>query len=807
MASATARSKTLSALIGAVGLGALGLWYQLLRRPLPRTSGHLRLRGLEAPVEVLRDRFGVPHIRSRGSLDLAFALGFCHGQDRLWQLEFFRRATAGRLSEFAGADMLHVDRLIRTLGLYRSAERETDLLSDALRARLGAYAMGINAAIENAASLPIEFQLLRLEPEPWSVTDLLASAKLMALGLSTNWEMELYRAQLVRDVGAELAARLEPQYPRANPVVVTPGQAYAGRGVELGAQIARVKDAIGLTAHAAGSNNWVVSGERSVTGRPLLACDPHLSTTMPGLWYEADLSCDDYRVRGATLPHSPDTVYGQTRYCAWGFTNVMADTQDLFVERLNPDDNRLYEFEGDWRQTEMVREELHVKGRLRPELLDVTITHHGPIVNDALGAADEPPLALAWTALQYPLLTDVPINAARAKNGEQLVAATSEHTAPPLNMLWADSDGNIGYKLIGKLPIRKGGTPDLPKPGWTGEFEWEGTIPFDELPAAVNPKQGFLVTANNRIVGDDYPHHITSEWMTGYRAQRIEDLLGERERHSLDDFARMQIDVYSFPGIETVHRLSRLHPQTQRETRAIEWLKSWDGNLDAGTVAGTIYHAFTLSFAAAVAAAAIRDRTLLDRYLNKSELGLVPVVSSPWRFQARLLELWDEGDVSWFRSPTHPQGRAWDEVALEALSRALDGLEQRFGREPGRWRWGRVHGVEFSHPFGRSNAVFRRIFCRRVQAGGASETVLQSGYSPLQPFTGVWGPVYRMVADVGEPARSRWQLSTGQSGHPGSPHYDDLIEGWLWGRTNPVYLDEHELRAAGHARLLRLEPE
>jgi penicillin amidase len=308
-------------------------------------------------------------------------------------------------------------------------------------------------------------------------------------------------------------------------------------------------------------------------------------------------------------------------------------------------------------------------------------------------------------------------------------------------------------------------------------------------------------------VGDDYPHHITSEWMTGYRARRIEEMLAERERHSLQDFERMQHDFYSFPGIETVHRLSRLHPAAQREVRAIERLKSWDGRLDPDTVAGTIYHAFTIVFAELIARAAVPDPKLVERYLSKSGVSLFEVVSSPWRFQARMLELWDEGDPTWFASPKRPEGRPWDEVALESLSAALDGLEERFGRDQSRWRWGRVHGVEFAHPFGSANALFNRIFNRRVEAGGASETVTQNGYLPTDPFKGIWGPVYRLLADLGEPGRSRWQLTTGQSGHPGSSHYDDMIDGWLNGRTNPVYLDEQQVRAAGRAKHLRLDPD
>jgi penicillin amidase len=269
----------------------------------------------------------------------------------------------------------------------------------------------------------------------------------------------------------------------------------------------------------------------------------------------------------------------------------------------------------------------------------------------------------------------------------------------------------------------------------------------------------------------------------------------------------MQTDLLSRPGMETVHRLSRIRPVSQRETRAIERLKSWDGRLSPESIAATSVHAFTLSFGQAIVGAAVSDQELVERYLNKSVVGILPYVSSPWRFQSRLLELWEEGDESWFASPQHPEGRAWDDVALESLTRALDSLERRFGEDQERWRWGRVHGVEFSHPFGESNRLFRRIFCRHVEAGGASESVFQSGYTPTEPFTGVWAPVYRMLADVGDASRSRWQACTGQSGQPGSRHFDDRIPDWLAGRTNPVLREEQDVREAGDARLLRLEPQ
>ncbi len=463
-----------------------------------------------------------------------------------------------------------------------------------------------------------------------------------------------------------------------------------------------------------------------------------------------------------------------------------------------------YEFDGGWRDLEVTREEIGVKGRAA-EVLEVRTTHHGPIVNDVLGAPADPPLALSWTGLQHPCISDAGHLSARARSGDELVGAMAEHAVPPLNMLWADSAGNIGYQCAGRIPIRRGESPDLPRPGWDAGSEWDGTIPYDELPRVVNPDSGYIVTANNRIVDDDYPHHITSEWMTGYRARRIEQMLRAQDRHSIEDFERMQLDFLSLPGIETVHRLSRLQPRSQRAVRAIERLKSWDGRLDSETVAGTIFHAFTIRFARAVVTAAVDDPRLIDLYLNKSAVGLLDVVSSPWRFQERLIALWDEGDRTWFASAQHPEGRSWDDVALESLEAGLDLLEQTFGRDPGRWRWGQVHEIEFSHPLGTANELLRRVFNRRTPGAGASETVTQVGYAPTEPFRGEWGPVYRMIADLGDQRRSRWQLTTGQSGHPGSKHYDDMIDAWRQGTTNPVLMEEQDVRAAGGARHLRLD--
>jgi penicillin G amidase len=766
-------------LAGALGAGVLGAaiaaaWHWLARRPLPKQKGRIELEELEGEVRVRRDRWGVPHIEAESAADLWFAEGFCHGQDRLWQLDFYRRVVRGRVSEMAGEEGLPVDRLMRTLGIRRAAEREAANLDPELRALLERFCEGVNAAAESARAMPFEMQLLGLSFEPWRPVDILSLGKLLAFGLSTNWEKELLRADMTRALGPELAAKLDPAYPADNPVVTQ--EPWSGDGLGLAEQIDAVRRSIGMAVEASGSNNWAVSGALSATGSPLIAGDPHLPPSMPGIWYQVGLTLGERFVRGASLPGMPGVYMGQNNDVCWTFTNVMADVQDLFVERI---EGERYLFEDEWRPLEIVREEISVKGRDTPEVLDVRITHHGPIVNEALGADDAEPLALRWITLDQPTAFKGMFDLHGIDSGQALVANLEEHSSPASNLVWADRHGSIGYKLIGRLPLRKGGCPDLPKPGWTGEFEWDGAVPYEELPEVADPESDLLVTANNRIVGDSYQHHITSDWLDGYRAKRIEQLLRGSTEHDLEGFEAMQSDNLSLPGIEAARRLGRLQPEGQRERSALERLRSWDGRLDPASIAGTVYQAFLLRLAREFARAAIGDRDLSERWLDRADNGFTPHVTSPWRWHSHLMALWEEGDEELI-------GRPWDGLVLEALSGALDDLTDRFGADPEGWRWGHVHEMEFPHPLGDANPLLRRLLNRRLRAGGAQETVSQIAYDPNDPYKAVWAPSWRMVADPAAPERSRWQMFTGQSGHPASPHYDDLQADWLEGRTQPM---------------------
>jgi penicillin amidase len=755
---------------------AAGLWWQLFRHPLPRTAGTLEVHGVEGRIEIARDRWGMPTVRAQTPADLWFGQGFCHGQDRLWQCEVNRRLTAGRVSEIAGNAGLPVDRLMRTLGLRRVALLEEDRLEPGLRALLDAFCAGLNEAARTAPASPAEFQLLRIEFEPWRPADMLAGGKLLSFGLSTNWERELLRADLVRELGEERAAKIDPTYPKGNPVVLHPGQGFDGDGLRLAEQIGQVREQIGLATAASGSNNWAVTPARSATGGALLASDPHLPSGMPGLWYEVALELGGRFCRGASIPGIPGISQGQNDDVAFGFTNVMADVEDLFVERI---EGETYEYEGERRPLEIVEELITVRGRDDPERHEVRLTHHGPIVNGALGADDEQPLALRWAGLDEPAISRAHVGVLEPRSGPELVEMLRDLAMPVSNLVWADRHGSVGYKMVGRIPMRKGDCPDLPKPGWTGEFEWEDWIPYDELPELVDPDEGYVVTANNKVVDSSYPHHITSDWLDGYRAARIEQLITEREEHDLDDFRRMQTDLYSIPGDEVVHRLARLEPATQREVRAIERLKSWDRTLGPRTVAGTIYQAFLLRLAREFTRAAIGDRDLAERYLDRADNGFIAHVTSPWRWHSHLLALWEEADEELI-------GGSWDELALEALRGALDDLEDRFGPDPEGWRWGRVHALEFPHALGAAAPPLEWVFNRTLHPGGAQETVAQIAYNPNDPYHAIWAPSWRMVADPAAPERSQWQSFTGQSGHAWSSHYDDLQSRWEAGTMQPM---------------------
>jgi len=749
-------------LLAAGGL-ATGLGIYAVRRAFPQTSGRAVLPGLHGTVEVMRDRWGIPHVFAQDDRDLFFAQGYVHAQDRLWQMEFHRRVSAGRLSEIFGSATLETDRFLRTVGLRRAAEAEAAQLDAETKAVLDAYAAGVNAYIDARRSrLPLEFTLLRFAPEPWSPVDTLAFAKLMAWNLSGNWESEILRAHLVSRFGEAGMARLLPPYPTEMPVIVPEGADYrpfrAAAALRL-AGLAPVRPGIG-------SNNWVVAGSRTTTGRPLLANDPHLEAAMPSIWYEMHLSSEGFNVAGATFAGTPGVVIGHNDRIAWGVTNAGPDVQDLYLERVHPDDPTLYEYQGGWERATVVEEVIHVKGRPEPVALPVRITRHGPLLNGVVDGLDAF-VALRWTALEPGSITTALLRLNRAGNWDEFRDALRRWTVPAQNFVYADRDGNIGYQLPGRIPVRAKGTGLLPVPGWTGEYEWTGEIPFDELPSSFNPERGYIITANNRIIPEGYPRFIAAEWDPGFRARRIETMLTAAAQVSPELAADIQLDRTSLPAQAMLEGLETVRVTDEPAASLLAELRAWDGVLAPESRAAAIYEAFRVALPA----------LLFERWLGPDMFKRYLERSDAWTLTT--LRLLTEPSSPWWG----PAGR--DAVVAQALAKAEETLRERLGPNRSRWTWGRLHVMEFEHPLGRVRAL-RGIFnAPAPPTGGDAFTVNNGGFS-VKTFRQVVVASYRQILDVGEWDRSMAIHTTGQSGLPFHHHYRDFVTPWAAGQYHTL---------------------
>ena len=808
------RSAGAAALAGtAVAGAAAGLTRSILRRSLPETSGSIRVPGLHGVVTIDRDAWGIPHLTASNLEDLYFGNGFVHAQDRLWQMELSRRVSAGRLSELFGRLALDADRLMRRMGLRRVAELEVARLPSDIRDLYKAYCRGVNFAVSGLSGRwPIEFGIVRAmppprprwRPEPWTIADSLAYGKLMAFGLGLNWSSELVRAALLAKLGPPRAAALEPVYPAGSPVVLPSAGIPPGLASSLLEAYAELEPFLAASGVGAGgfSNNWVVDGSRTASGKPLLANDPHLGLQMPSIWYEIELNGPGFEVTGAGFPGTPGVVIGHNSRMAWGITSSPIDAQDLVIEQINPNARHEYMFEGKWHEGRIVRETIAVRGRSVPVVEDVLVTRHGPIVSAATDP-DKYALALRWTALTPGDLGRAVAGINRAGSWAEFVAALRHWDAPTQNFVYADVDGNIGYYTPGTVPIRSKGDGSLPVPGWTGEYEWTGSVPFHELPHQYNPADHQIVTANHRLTGSDYPHFLGNEWLAGYRAQRITDLLGKRTDLTVDDFRQMQLDVYSIPGREAAALLQQVTGRTETECAVLARARDWDGQLTHDTVGGCICLVFQHHLLRAVFEPILGEIT--EAYLGTGTSVVRPRNGFFSRSIPFVYELARSRDDTWFERMGVP-GNTWDAVLHRALSDTVSFLTIQLGSDVSTWRWGRLNRLSFHHPLGQWPLLDRWLSRGPFELGGDDNTIA-AAFLPLHsPFDrNGWSASYRLIVDLGSLDRSLSMHTTGQSGHPASPHYDDMIAAWREGRYHPMSLPAGDVRRelGGH---LVLEP-
>jgi penicillin amidase len=757
-----------------------------LRRSLPQMDGTLRLTGLEGPVEMVRDRHGIPYIYASTDHDAFFGLGYAHAQDRLWQMEMQRRIGAGRLSEIFGEDTLETDQFLRTVGFYRAAEAAWPALAPEVQSALQAYADGVNAYVASGAALPPEFTILGLTPEPWRPADSLVWAKMMAWNLGESYGDDLIHADLLAILGPERSTQLAYTYPEDAPVILPPDAMTA----LLEAQ-KTLRERTGLGGKHVGSNNWVVAGTRTASGLPLLANDPHLGAQIPSIWYLAGMQGDRLHAVGATLPGLPSVVIGHNERIAWGVTNLGPDVQDLYIERINPANPNQYDVNGSWQDMQVIAEEIKVKGREEPVEWAARATRHGPLISDVTSQRGQA-LALRWPALDP---GDTSISAFLgidySGNWQDFRDALSLYVAPSQNFVYADVDGNIGYYGPGRIPIRARGDGSVPVPGWNDDYAWTGWIPFADLPNAYNPSNGYVVTANNRVTPDEYPYFITNTWAPPYRAERITELLTAGQRLTPDDYARIQSDQRSAQARELLPLLLAVQTQTAAETQALNILREWDGTVSPDAAAPAIYEAWYMHLYAA----------LLGDDLG-GELGKFFTETDDPVLLKRILS---GEDAVWCDDVLTPGTETCSETALVALQDALQELEKRLGNDMGKWRWGDLHRTVFPHNPLSQVGFLRPLFERSVVTGGDDFTVNPSPYKLDAPFDSNWVPSYREIIDLADLGNSRFMHTTGQSGNFLSKHYDDLIPLWRGVQYVPMYWDRAQVTANAEGTL-RLQP-
>jgi len=760
----------------------LGGWLYL-RTSLPKTSGSIQLSGLDGPVEIVRDEDGVPHIFAGTDMDALYALGYVHAQDRMWQMEFQRSVGAGRLSEALGEATLSTDKFLRSLGVYRAAENAWPVLEEATRQTITAYVAGVNAWIDEGHTLPPEFLILGVEPEPWTEIDSLVWAKMMAWDLGGDYDMELLRARLTLALGPERAAEILPAYPDDGVTILDASELAADTADGLLQMDTLLQEEYMLRGLDVGSNNWVIAGSRTESGLPLLANDMHLGARIPSIWYLAEVQGDNLHITGVTFPGLPLMPSGHNDDIAWGLTNVGPDVQDRYIERSNPANPNQYEIDGEWVNMEIVEELIYVKGEEEPIRWAARSTRHGPLISDVSETGT--PVALRWVALDPGDTTiDAFTRINYASDWEEFVDALELYIAPSQNFVFADREGNIGYQVPGRIPIRANHDGMLPVPGWDSEYEWEGWIPFDELPSVYNPEKGYVATANNKVTPDAYPYLISNTWSTPYREERIVELIEEMssngETISVDDVRLIHGDQSSAQTRDLLPYFLTIDPADERQTQALDILRNWDGVSSREQAAPAIYQAWFTAFGRALFEDDLRG-DLYDEMASRTHTLLLAEIAADPDAYSR-----------WCDNVLSTPMESCDETANIALDEALDDLEERMGSKMDKWRWGDIHITQYPHnPFSEVPAL-KPIFHRSIENGGDGYTVNVAPVRQSDLYDQYHVPSQRHIIDMSDLNNSLFMHTTGQSGNVLSSHYDDFIERhrdveyipMTWGREN-----------------------
>ncbi|HYL68608.1 MAG TPA: penicillin acylase family protein [Candidatus Limnocylindria bacterium] len=791
-----------AALFVLLGIALLAGWW-IVRRSLPTLDGSVSVSGFRDGVIVDRDQLGRPWIRAKSAEDMVMAQGYVTAQDRLWQMDLLRRAAAGELAEIFGGVALEFDKENRTLGLRQAAERAAGDSNPEIHALLDAYVRGVNRYIEERQTkLPIEFILLGYKPRAWTPADTYLISLFMYKTLTSTWKSKLNRQWITERVGVERAWDMFVVDSPLDHYIVggaapgkthSPAPAHAKPGTHVSAASGNAppfashvwEDARAFLAQfeeesseIIGSNNFVVSGSHTASGKPLLANDTHLGLGVPCIWYLVHLTAPGWNVTGFALPGAPLVIIGHNDQVAWGFTNSNADVQDLYVEKFESENSRTYRVNGAAREASARQETIHVRGK--PDVvLTVLVTRHGPVVHRDPAGEGGRAYALRWTALEpggldfgFPLL-------GQTKNWDEFIEVTHHIAGPGQNIIYADVNGNIGYTMPARIPIRASGDGSLPVPGDTDEYEWKGYIPFEDLPRAWNPADGIIATANARTVGPAYKYFVSNRWAGPYRTARLYQLLAGRRGLLAADCNGIQNDILSLPNKFLAEQLilaTRSNQSMDPRVKAlIEKLKNWDAKATASSIETSFVEYTRHALFHNLLAPLLGDDT------SKYELWEPRSIYNNvwWRDKVFLENILRTRPAAWL-----PKGFAdYDSLLIDSANDAVAQLTRATQEsDPARWSWGRLHPLDMSHPLGRGTALHSALSIGPYETGGTIDTVKAMGVGH--------GPAMRFVADLSNFDNSLMEITTGESGQFASRYYRDQFPEWLAGRGIPAPFSE-----------------
>ena len=782
------RTRILVGVLGVLAVAALAaaffFRYQL-HKSFPQTSGTLNVPGLLAPVRIARDEYGVPSIDAANEHDAMVALGVVHAQDRLWQMDMQRRAAQGRLSELFGAVTVPFDRMFRIVGLRRISEAIERQLPDETRRRLQWYSDGVNAwRIATTGALPIEFDLLRYDPEPWTPLHSILVSRLLAWELNLSWWTDVTYGSLASRLGMDMVTEILPWFPTSVPPTV-PAEVWR-RYAEAGTQYMTIaqdyRRFMGRPLALGGSNAWAIAPSKSTTGGAILANDTHLHLSLPGQWYELGFSAPGVRVHGMTIPGVPGVVVGRNDSIAWGVTNLMADDADFFLERIDEADSGKFWYDNRWRQLTVLEEDIQVRNDTA-RTLKIRLTHNGPIITDIRTQLTHnvPPFvaSMRWTGAEPDDQIGTFMRLNRARNWGECTAALRGFTVPGQNFVYADTRGNIGYYCAARLPIRRSGKGLLPQPGWEPASGWNGYIPFEQLPHLFNPTTGYVASANNRVVDDSYPYTISDLWEPPSRIMRLHEILGAADaRFTVRDMQRLQNDTESHFARDVLPFLTQACQDSvlgrEHAERVREYLNNWNCSFGREDIATTIFQHWLLR---------------LMHNIYEDEMGpelfhdFTMLVNVPIRVTTRLLQ---QKSSRWFDDVRTPAVETREDIVEKSLREALEQLVSRLGEDTRNWRWGDVHTVTLQHPFGLQKPLDKVFSVGPFPYPGGSTTMMSGEYSITEPFAVTVGPSFRQIFDLANPREHYAVLPSGESGQVYHPHYSDQTPLWLNGAYRTV---------------------